>query len=107
MSLERMVDSPPQICAIGASAGGVKALQDFFAAIRGDLGLAYVVVIHLSPHHPSQLSTILAARTNMPVEEVEGAAVKLRPNRVYVIAPDRELLIERQPYGTADWRAAQ
>src|SRR5262250_1690426 len=84
---------PPPICAIGASAGGVRALQDFFSAVDDDLGLSYVVVIHLSPDHPSQLSAILAERTRMPVEQVEHA-LKLRPNCVYVIAPDRELVIE-------------
>jgi two-component system, chemotaxis family, CheB/CheR fusion protein len=81
------------ICAIGASAGGVRALQAFFTAIDDDLGLSYVVVTHLSPEHPSQLSAILAGRTRMPVEQVEHS-LKLRPNCVYVIAPDRELVIE-------------
>ena len=84
--------SPP-ICVIGASAGGVRALQDFFGAISDDFGLAYVVVIHLSPDHPSQLSAILAERTKMRVEQVEHA-LQLCPNCVYVIAPDRELVIE-------------
>src|SRR5215467_14270087 len=85
-------DRPP-ICAIGASAGGVRGLQDFFGLIDDDLGLAYVVVIHLAPDHPSQLSAILAGRTGMPVEQVEHS-LKFRPNCVYVIAPDRELVIE-------------
>src|SRR5215467_5613168 len=85
--------APPVICAIGASAGGVRALQDFFSAIDDDLGMSYVVVIHLSPDHPSQLGAILAERTRMPVEQVEHS-LKLRPNCVYVIAPDRELVIE-------------
>jgi two-component system CheB/CheR fusion protein len=83
----------PPVCAIGASAGGVRALQDFFGAIDSDLGLAYVVIIHLSPDHPSQLGTILAGRTRMPVTQVESA-IKFRPNCVYVIAPDRELVLE-------------
>jgi two-component system, chemotaxis family, CheB/CheR fusion protein len=85
-------DHPP-ICAIGASAGGVRALQDFFAAIDDNLGLAYVVVAHLSPDNPSHLSAILARRTRMSVEQVEHS-VELRPNCAYVIAPDRELVIE-------------
>jgi two-component system, chemotaxis family, CheB/CheR fusion protein len=85
-------DQPP-ICAIGASAGGVRALQDLFTAIDDDLGLSYVVVTHLSPDHPSHLSAILAGRTRMPVEQVEHS-VKLRANCAYVIAPDRELVIE-------------
>ncbi|WP_420393609.1 chemotaxis protein CheB [Acuticoccus sp.] len=80
------------ICAIGASAGGVLALQDFFGAIDDDLGLAYVVIIHLAPDHPSLLSEILAGRTKMPVYQVADTP-QLQPNTVYVIAPDRELVI--------------
>jgi two-component system CheB/CheR fusion protein len=87
------IEPPTAICAIGASAGGLAALQEFFAAIGSDLGLAYVVVVHLSPDHPSQLSDLLALHTDMPVQQVEDAP-KLRPNCVYVIAPDRELVIE-------------
>jgi two-component system, chemotaxis family, CheB/CheR fusion protein len=55
--------------------------------------LAYVVVVHLAPDHPSQLNAILGGCTRMPVEQVEDAPT-LRPNCVYVIAPDRELVIE-------------
>jgi two-component system CheB/CheR fusion protein len=88
-----LFSAPPPICAIGASAGGVSALQTFFSAIDDDLGLAYVVVIHLAPDRPSQLGSILARSTRMPVEQVEDAS-KLCPNCVYVIAPDRELVIE-------------
>jgi two-component system, chemotaxis family, CheB/CheR fusion protein len=84
--------NPPRICAIGASAGGVKALQDFFSAIDDGLGLSYVVIVHLSPDHPSELAAILAWGTKMPVEQVEHS-LKLRPNSVYVIAPNRELMI--------------
>ncbi len=81
------------ICAIGASAGGVRALQTFFEHIDDELGLAYVVIIHLSPDHESQLSEILTGRTKMPVVQV-GDTPRLEPNCVYVIAPDRELVIE-------------
>lgn len=81
------------ICAIGASAGGVRALQRFFEHVDDELGLAYVVIIHLSPDHESQLSEILAGRTSMPVVQV-GDTPMLEPNHVYVIAPDRELVIE-------------
>jgi two-component system, chemotaxis family, CheB/CheR fusion protein len=81
------------VCAIGASAGGVGVLQDFFGRIGNDLGLAYVVIIHLSPNHPSQLREILANCTRMPVEQVEGS-VLLKPDHVFVIPPDRQLVIE-------------
>lgn len=80
------------VCAIGASAGGVAALKSFFAHVKGDLGLAYVVIVHLDPHHPSSLSEILATQTRMPVHQVEDSA-RLQPNCVYVIPPNRELVI--------------
>ena len=81
------------ICAIGASAGGVKALQAFFGEIDPHLGLAYVVILHLSPDYPSQLTEILGKCTEMTVHQVEDSP-RLEPNCVYVIAPDRELVIE-------------
>ncbi len=81
------------VCAIGASAGGVKALQRFFGEIDPHLGIAYVVILHLAPDHPSRLTEILGKCTEMRVHQVDDSP-KLEPDCVYVIAPDRELLIE-------------
>lgn len=81
------------ICAIGASAGGVQALRDLFRHLPKDLGLAYVVIIHLSPDHPSAMQEILATVTEMPVHQVTDTP-ELKPNCIYVIPPDRELVIE-------------
>jgi two-component system, chemotaxis family, CheB/CheR fusion protein len=80
----------PIIVAIGASAGGVRALQAFFDELPAETDAAYVVVVHLDPQHRSELPQILSARTRMPVVPVE-ARERLRPNRVYVIPPDRRL----------------
>ena len=82
----------PIIAGIGASAGGVHALQAFFEAVPDDLGVAFVVIIHLSPEYRSALPAILATRTSMPVRQVVGT-VPLLANRVYVIPPDRRLQI--------------
>ena len=81
------------ICAIGASAGGVSALQSLFRQLPTDLGLAYVVIVHLSPDQPSALGEVLAACTRMSVNQVQDGPA-LEPNCVYVIAPDRELVIK-------------
>ncbi|MDH2327809.1 CheR family methyltransferase [Cereibacter sp. SYSU M97828] len=81
------------LCSIGASAGGIHALQEFFGRIDDQLGLAYVVIVHLSPEHESQLSEIIARRTRMPVFQVDSDMV-LEANHVYVIPPDRELIID-------------
>lgn len=81
------------ICAIGASAGGIKALQQFFGHIDPHLGMAYVVILHLAPDYPSKLSEIIGGSTEMPVHQVADTP-KLEPDCVYVIAPDRELVID-------------
>lgn len=80
----------PIIVAIGASAGGVRALVTLFAALPNDTGAAFVVVVHLDPQHRSELVHIIAARTRMPVVEI-ATRQHLEPNHVYVIPPDRQL----------------
>jgi two-component system CheB/CheR fusion protein len=81
------------VCAIGASAGGVGALKELFRHLPDDLGVAYVVIMHLSPDHPSALDEILSSVTRMPVQQVADTP-RLSPDCVYVIPPDRELVIE-------------
>src|SRR6267378_5424883 len=78
----------PFIVAIGASAGGVQALQAFIGSLPANTGAAYVVVVHLDPQRRSELASILAARTGMPVVQIEGKQ-KLEADHVYVIPPDR------------------
>lgn len=85
-------DSEPQIVGIGTSAGGVKALQEFFDALPDKIGAAFVVIMHLDPEARSEMAAILATRTSMPVAQVEDTA-KLLADHVYVIAPNRELRI--------------
>src|SRR5262245_57499815 len=80
----------PVIVAIGASAGGVQALQAFIGSLPSTTGAAYVVVVHLDPQRRSELPSILAARTRMRVVRIEGKQ-KLAADHVYVIPPDRRL----------------
>ena len=67
--------------------------QTLFRLIPDDLGLAYVVILHLSPDHPSALREILSACTRMPVFQVDDGPT-LKPNCIYVIPPDGELVID-------------
>lgn len=80
----------PTIVAVGASAGGVSALQSFFATLPEHPGAAFVVVVHLDPQHRSELPSILATKTRMPVVQVT-ARERLEVDHVYVIPPDRRL----------------
>ncbi|HUI20554.1 MAG TPA: chemotaxis protein CheB [Methylocella sp.] len=80
------------VVGIGTSAGGIHALQAFFGALPDAPGAAFVVVMHLDPRSHSELSSILAARTPMPVMQVKDTE-KLEADHVYVIAPDSRLHI--------------
>lgn len=80
----------PTIVTIGASAGGVIALQRFFEAIPEQTGAVFVVVMHLDPERRSELPEILAGRTRMPVTQVNRTE-KLEADHVYVIPPDRRV----------------
>jgi two-component system, chemotaxis family, CheB/CheR fusion protein len=82
----------PVIVAIGASAGGIQALQTFFSEIAPNTGAAFIVVVHLDPRHRSELAAVVGSRTRMPVTQVDAAA-ELEPNHVYVIPPDRRLQV--------------
>ena len=80
------------IAGIGASAGGIEALQDFFSALPDKVGAAIVVIVHLDPDHESALAEVIGAKTPMPVRQVEGTLV-LEPDHVYVIPPNRQLTL--------------
>lgn len=78
------------VVGIGASAGGIQVLQEFFGKMPAESGLAFVVVMHLSPEHESNLAAILQAQTAMPVLQV-NESVKVEADRVYVIPPNKLL----------------
>lgn len=93
-------DSPrTPVVGIGASAGGIIALQKFFDALGDDVGAAFVVVVHLDPAHSSELPAILQNHTRMRVFQVNDPA-PLAPNTVYVIPPNRRLLISGESVAT-------
>jgi two-component system, chemotaxis family, CheB/CheR fusion protein len=81
------------VVGMGASAGGIEALREFFGAVPADVGVAYVVIAHLAPDHKSELPAILSRCTKMPVNEIGDKPIELKANQVYVIPPDRKLKI--------------
>ena len=78
------------VIGLGASAGGLQPLKDFFTHMPANSGMAFVVIMHLSPKHESHAATLLQATTEMPVTQVTQA-VKVEPNHVYVIPPTKNL----------------
>ena len=78
------------VIGIGASAGGIPALLRFFEHMPGDSGMAFVIVLHLSPKHESRADQILQRVTNMPVLQVLEPT-PIEANTVYLISPSNEL----------------
>lgn len=85
-------DSRFPIVGIGASAGGLRALEDFFRAIPSHPGMAFVVVTHLAPDRESFLTDILARRTDLRVE-VAHDGQRVEPDGIYVLPPHASLTI--------------
>ena len=72
--------------AVGASAGGLDALERFFQALPVKSGAAFVVIQHLSPDHKSMMGNLLGRYTSIPVITVEDG-MTIEPNRIYLIPP--------------------
>ena len=82
----------PVVVALGASAGGLEAFEQFLRVMPADSGCAFVLVQHLDPSHPSLLTEILKRSTTMPVVEAVDQ-MEVLPNRVHVIPPNRDMRI--------------
>lgn len=81
------------IVGIGASAGGLEALQQFFVNLPAKSNIAYIIVQHLSPDHKSLMAEILGKYTPMQVMQAEHL-MPLEPNVVYLIPPKKNLTIK-------------
>ncbi len=82
------------IVAIGASAGGLYALEQFFEAMPVDSGMAFVVIQHLSPDFKSLMDDILGRRTTMTIKRVESG-MQVVPDTVYLIPPKCQMTISQ------------
>lgn len=77
---------------IGASAGGLEALQDFFKNIPMDTDMAFIVIQHLSPDYKSYMNELLGRQTKLRIEIAEDGML-VEANAVYLIPPSKNLLI--------------
>lgn len=78
------------LVALGASAGGLKAIGDLLAGLPEDFGAPIVAVLHLDPDHLSHLAPLLQRETSLRVEVAESGT-ELQAGSVYVAPPDRHL----------------
>lgn len=80
------------IAGIGASAGGLEALELFFENMPSDSGIAFVVIQHLDPDYKGILPELLQRTTSMKVFQAQDG-LKVKPNCIFVIPPKKSMSI--------------
>ncbi len=80
------------VVGIGASAGGLEALEEFFTHIPEKCGIAFVVIQHLSPDFKSFMPELIRRITNMTTHAAEEQ-MKIEPNNIYILPPKKNLAI--------------
>ena len=83
---------PTYYVAIGASAGGLEALQEFFEHMPTKSGLAFIIIQHLSPDFKSMMDELLGRCTKMPVLHATDSLL-VEPNTLYLIPPRKSMMI--------------
>ena len=106
-SRKKAKSSPPSfVVGLGASAGGLEALENFFAAMPPDSGMAFVVIQHLSPTHKSMMAELLSRHTRMPVGQAKDGATA-EANHVYLIPPNKCLTIFNGKLLVTEWDSTE
>jgi two-component system CheB/CheR fusion protein len=85
---------PFPIVGIGASAGGIEALEGFFRGVPASPGIAFVIITHLSPDRESYLGSIIQRSTTLHVKTADDG-IKVEPDCVYVLPPNAVLTIRK------------
>ncbi|QKX04802.1 PAS domain-containing protein [Aquimarina sp. TRL1] len=92
---ENTTQKPTSIIGIGASAGGLNALQKFLNNCPKNTGFSFVIIQHLSPDYKSVMPELLSKHTNMIISEIEEGDV-LRPNHIYFIPGNKNIIIKNK-----------
>jgi two-component system CheB/CheR fusion protein len=87
-----ILDEKFPIVGIGASAGGLESFELFFKNLPVDTGMAFVIIQHLDPTHEGILPELIQRKTGMSVLQITDQ-LKVKPNHVYVIPPNKSMSI--------------
>ncbi|QBF33036.1 CheR family methyltransferase [Thalassococcus sp. S3] len=90
------------LVAIGASAGGLEPLEQFFDAVVEEPGIAYVVVQHLSPDYRSMMNELLARRSSLPILHIDDG-MQIAANTVYLNRPNMYVELEGDTFRTSSY----
>jgi two-component system CheB/CheR fusion protein len=94
-SRERVQRLPSEdflVVAIGASAGGLEACRNLLKALPAQTGMAFILVQHLEPNHPSMMADLLASHTTMAVQQAANG-MQIETEHLYIIPPGAELSV--------------
>jgi len=80
------------VVGLGASAGGLEALKAFFTKVPPTSGMAFIVLVHMTPNQPSLMPALLQKTTSIPVSAAKDEE-PLEPNRAYVIPPNKDISV--------------
>jgi two-component system CheB/CheR fusion protein len=89
-SIGKMSDGGFPIAGIGASAGGLEAIEQFFTHMPTNAGIAFILVSHLDPSHASMMTDLIGRFTKIAVVEA-GEGMQVEPDHIYVIPPNRNM----------------
>ncbi|MFK7887505.1 MAG: chemotaxis protein CheB [Gammaproteobacteria bacterium] len=85
------------VVGIGASAGGLEALEEFFKALPADSGMAFVVVQHLNPDFKSLMDELLDRHTDMIIHKIEEGMI-IEPNSIYLIPANKMMTLNHDRF---------
>tara|TARA_R110002072_G_scaffold50843_1_gene136478 strand:+ start:1152 stop:4403 length:3252 start_codon:yes stop_codon:yes gene_type:complete len=92
---EKIVTEQQFIVGLGASAGGLEALEAFFSQMPVDSGISFVVIQHLAPDFKSLMDELLTRHTTMAIHKAENN-MRVEPNSIYLIPPKKEMIINNR-----------
>jgi two-component system, chemotaxis family, CheB/CheR fusion protein len=90
-SSDQQVNGFP-VAGIGASAGGLDAISGIVKDLSSISGIAFVIIQHLDPNHPSNMVDLVRRVTTMAVDEIKDG-MKVEPDRVYITPPNKNINI--------------
>jgi len=88
--------------AIGASSGGIKALEDFFGSIPGDFQAAYFICLHMPRGSDVMIGDILSRNSGLDAVVVSDREMRVRPGVIHLVAPGRNIRLREETVETVD-----
>ena len=91
-NVENTAERPSHYIGIGASAGGLEALQILLQNLPTDTGACFVIVQHLSPDFKSMMLELLSKHTTMAINNAQDG-MEVQPNQIYLIPPKKNMMV--------------